>query len=476
MLPVWFTSIIGLLYALTVFGVIAVVILENRNPVKSLAWLTVLFLLPGLGIVLYFVFGRNLRNTRMISRHNKRRLRRRETFRRVKLDRFGLSDDALQQINLCRSLTGAVAYPGNHVSVYTNGHDKFRALLDDISRATKYINIQYYIIADDVLGRRLRDALIDRARAGVAVRVIYDHVGSYGTRKRYFNELRRAGAEAYPFFKVVFPFFGTRINWRNHRKLCVIDGSVGYIGGMNVASRYIDGGKEFDSWRDTHLRIKGPAVAGLQYSFAVDWNFMGRPLLEDEIAYDCGEEHDREGDLMQVLASGPTSQWANQAFLFQKAIGNAHKRVFLQTPYFLPTSALLTALQSAALSGIDVRVMVPRRSDSKMLMYASNSYITECLQAGIKIYFYEAGMMHAKTLLIDDDFASVGSTNFDFRSFEHNFEANVNVYSRSFARRMLEIFHNDLRSCTRVEAASWRRRPLHRRLAESLMRLLSPIL
>ncbi len=475
-MPVWFTSIIGILYGLTVLGVISVVILENRNPVKSLAWLTVLFLLPGLGIVLYFVFGRNLRNTRMISRHNKRRLRRRETFRRVKLDKLGLSEQNLQHINLCRALSGAVAYPANEVRVFTNGHDKFKALLDDISKATKYINIQYYIFADDRLGNKVKDALIERAKAGVAVRVIYDHVGSYGTKKRFFNEMREAGAEAYPFFKVAFPFFGTRINWRNHRKLCVIDGSVGYIGGMNVASRYIDGGDSFDCWRDTHMRIKGPAVAGLQYSFAVDWNFMGRPLLDDEIAYDCGEEHDTEGHVMQVLSSGPTSQWANQAFMFLKAIGNARKRIFIQTPYFLPTNGLLTALQSASLSGVDVRVMVPRRSDSKMLMYASNSYITECLQAGIKIYMYEAGMLHAKTLLIDDDFSSVGSTNFDFRSFEHNFEANVNVYSRSFARRMLEIFQKDMRVSTRVEAAQWRRRPLRHRLAESIMRLLSPIL
>jgi len=475
-MPVWFTSIIGILYSLTVFGVISVVVLENRNPVKSLAWLTVLFLLPGLGIVLYFIFGRNLRNTRMISRHNKRRLRRRETFRRIKLDNLGLSEDCLQYLKLCRALSGAVVYPANEVCVYTNGHDKFKALLDDISKATKYINIQYYIFADDELGNRVKDALIERAKAGVAVRVIYDHVGSYSTKNRFFNEMRQAGIEAYPFYKVAFPFFGSRINWRNHRKLCIIDGSVGYIGGMNVASRYIDGGRRFDSWRDTHLRIKGPAVAGLQYSFAVDWNFMGRPLLDDEIAYDCGEEHDSEGHVMQVLSSGPTSQWANQAFMFLKVIGNARKRIFLQTPYFLPTNGLLSALQSAALSGVDVRVMMPRRGDSRMLMYASNSYITECLQAGIKIYLYEAGMMHAKTLLVDDDFSSVGSTNFDFRSFEHNFEANVNIYSRSFASRMHEIYQNDMRECTRIKPAAWRRRRLRFRLAESIMRLLSPIL
>lgn len=475
-MPLWLSSIIGILYGLTVLGVISVVILENRNPVKSLAWLTVLFLLPGLGIILYFVFGRNLRNTRMISRHNKRRLRRKETFRRVKLERLGLTDAALQQINLCRSLTGAIAYPGNQVEVYTKGHDKFEALLADIARAEKYINVQYYILADDELGLRFKDALIERAKAGVAVRVIYDHVGSYSTKKRFFDEMSTAGIESHPFFKVTFPFFGTRINWRNHRKLVVIDGAIGYIGGMNVAQRYIDGGKEFESWRDTHLRIQGPAVAGLQYSFAVDWNFMGQPLLEDEIAYDCGEEHDAEGHVMQVLASGPTAQWANQAFMFMKSIGNARKRIFIQTPYFLPTSGLLTALQSASLSGVDVRVMVPMHSDSKMLTYASNSYITECLQAGIKIYLYEAGMLHAKMLIIDDDFASVGSTNFDFRSFEHNFEANANVYSREFAARMLDVFHADIRVSKRVNADEWRRRPLRHRLAESVMRLLSPIL
>ncbi len=255
----------------------------------------------------------------------------------------------------------------------------------------------------------------------------------------------------------------------------MIDGNIGYIGGMNIADRYINGGKSFDCWRDTHVRITGPAVSALQFSFAVDWNFMGQPLIEED-----GRtlRHTISSDTigMQVLTSGPTSQWSNIAFVLFKAIANAKKRIYIQTPYFLPTESLLKALQSASLSKVDVRVMIPRRSDSKLLRNASFSYIAECLRSGIKIYLYDAGMLHAKTLVIDDEFSTIGSTNFDFRSFEHNFECNLFMYSRKVNLEMTEIFLNDQQKCTRITASSWRRRPILQKCIESIVRLLSPIL
>lgn len=469
----WVWWILNLLYALTILGVVAVVVSENRNPVKSLAWVTVLLVVPLVGLVLYLVFGRNIQNKRIISRRNRRKLRR-LTARHLTDLRHGRPPESLQaRINLASALCGSNYYEGNHAEVFDNGTDKFNALLADIAAAQHYINLQYYIIVDDNIGTRVLSALEERARAGVKVRIIYDHVGSFKLSRKALRRLKEAGVEAYPFFKVVFPPFGTRINWRNHRKIAIIDGTVGYIGGMNVADRYIDGGKMFPMWRDLHLRVTGPAVAALQQSFAVDWNFMGHPLLVDEIR----PEHQPHSNIgMQLVTGGPTTQWMNMTLIFQRAISEAKKCVYILTPYFIPTEGLVQTLQVAALSKVDVRLIVPRRSDSDMLRWATCSYVQECLRAGIKVYFYEKGMLHSKAVIIDDDFCTVGSTNFDFRSFEHNFEANMLIYSTEFNARMKALFMRELHDSRRITSAEWNRRPFLEKALESVMRLLSPIL
>lgn len=463
------------IYVATTITIIGVILSENRNPVKSLAWVTVLFLLPIFGIILYLFFGRSIKNKRMISRRNRRRLRKHEKQPVIDKRSISLSDESIQLITLGGTLAASRYLPDNSVEFFTDGKSKFEALKRDLRAARHSINIQYYIFQDDHIGREICDILIERRRAGVEVRVIYDHVGSFSTRTRFFKEMQREGIRAYPFFKVSFPPFGTRINWRNHRKICIIDGSIGYIGGMNIADRYIDGGK-FPVWRDTHLRLTGPVVRALRYSFAIDWNFMGQPLLEDDSEYIRNVETGAPKAGMQLITSGPTSQWSNIAYMFHKAIANAKRRIYIQTPYFLPTEGLFKALQVAALAHVDVRIMIPRRSDSKMLTYASCSYIAESLKSGIKIYFYEAGMLHSKAMIIDDEISSVGSTNFDFRSFEHNFEANVFMYSRDVNSQLAEIFRKDLDNSTRISPFEWRRRPYTQKAAESIIRLLSPIL
>ena len=469
----WVWWIVNLLYGLTILGVVAVVVSENRNPVKSLAWVTVLLVVPLVGLVLYLVFGRNIQNKRIISRRNRRKLRR-LTARHLTDLRHGRPPESLQaRINLASALCGSNYYEGNHAEVFDNGTDKFNALLADIAAAQHYINLQYYIIVDDNIGTRVLSALEERARAGVKVRIIYDHVGSFKLSRKALRRLKEAGVEAYPFFKVVFPPFGTRINWRNHRKIAIIDGTVGYIGGMNVADRYIDGGKMFPMWRDLHLRVTGPAVAALQQSFAVDWNFMGHPLLVDEVR---PARHPHSNIGMQLVTGGPTTQWMNMTLIFQQAISEAKKCVYILTPYFIPTEGLVQTLQVAALSKVDVRLIVPRRSDSDMLRWATCSYVQECLRAGIKVYFYEKGMLHSKAVIIDDDFCTVGSTNFDFRSFEHNFEANMLIYSTEFNARMNRAFMRELHDSRRITSAEWNRRPFLEKALESVMRLLSPIL
>ena len=467
---VYYTYLV--IYAATVILILGIVLAENRNPVKSLAWITVLLLLPIVGIILYIFFGRNIRNTRMISRRNRRRLKRAERYRNPDLSSLGLREQTQQQIKLARSLCDAQFFPGNDIRVFTSGQAKMAALEADLKGAKRYINLQYYIFTDDNTGRRIAKILMDKAQEGVKVRVIYDHVGSFRTRNNFWRRMKKAGVECHPFFKVTLPVFGSRINWRNHRKLVVIDGTVGYVGGMNIADRYFDGGKNFKSWRDAHLRLTGPAVRSLQYSFAVDWNFMGMPLIEDEVP-----ETPENGEAgAQLVTSGPMSSWSNDELIYQRAIASAQKRIFIQTPYFLPTDGLLKALQTAALARVDVRIILPQRSDSRMLDYASFSYIAECLRSGIKIYLYEPGMMHAKTMIIDDEVSAVGSTNFDFRSFEHNFEGNMFVYSRQFNERMTSIFMGDLRHSRRLLPSQWARRSYRHKAAESIVRLLSPIL
>lgn len=471
--------IFTILYGITTVAIVGVVVSENRNPVKTLAWITVLVLLPVVGIVLYIFFGRSLRHVRMISRKKRLRLTNRDDIKHLMRSRQVVhyedaKSDRQQMINLVSSIQGSPYLANNEVEIFTNGVDKFAAFKHDLLAAERYIHIQYYIIENDKIGNEIGDILKEKVAQGVKVRVLYDHVGSFHFDMSYFKKLRKAGVEVYPFMKITFPEFANRINWRNHRKITIIDGKIGYIGGMNIADRYIDGGK-MGHWRDTHLRVVGDIVAALQVSFAIDWNFMKRELLEEPVAtVEQGSIKDPIG--MQLVTGGPTSQWVNMAFVFLKAIDSARKCVYIQTPYFLPSDSLLKALQVAALSKVDVRLMIPRKPDSVLLRYASYSYVKQCLSAGIKIYFYEPGMLHSKVVVIDDDFVTTGSTNFDFRSFEHNFECNVLLYSKEFNKRMRDVMLNDMQHCSRISMRAWRKRPVWQKAVESIVRLFGPLL
>jgi len=462
------------LYAFTVVATIVVILGENRNPVKSLAWVTVLITLPLVGLVLYIFFGRSLKSVHIISRKNRLKLRSRAHFAPVDVESLGLSEGNHQQVRLVNSTTEPHFFTGSHVQIFTTGAEKMAAFMEDLRNAQHYINMQYYIFEDDNIGRQIRDILIDRAQHGVKVRLSYDHVGSFTIHAGFFKRMRREGIEAYPFLKVTFPQLANRLNWRNHRKIAIIDGRVGYIGGMNIADRYVTGTHGDQPWRDTHLRITGPAIVGLQYSFTVDWNFMKRVLLDDPVNEEPAPQPNTDG--VQILASGPTGKWNGISMVFLKAITMAKERVYIQTPYFLPNDAIVKAMQTAALAGVDVRVMIPRKPDSLILRLASYSYIKQCLLAGIKIYFYEPGMLHSKVVIVDDDFVTTGSTNLDFRSFEHNFECNALIYGEEINRQMTDAFHNDLSHCTRMNLLRWRRRPLIQKAFESMARLLAPIL
>lgn len=468
-------NIAMVLYFLMVLAVIVVILGENRNPVKSIAWVLVLVLLPLVGLIIYLIFGRSLKGMKLISRADLRELRRLNDFpEQVKLDP-DVSEDSHQIMTLVNKLTEPHLFVGNSIDVFTTGQEKFDALLRDIQEARDYIHVQYFILEWDDVGKRLINLLMDKAREGVQVRVLYDYVGSFYTRPGVLKKMRASGIDVHPFLELTLTQFAFRLNWRNHRKIVVIDGKIGYIGGMNIANRYVIGDKKWLPWRDTHLRIRGEAVAALQYSFAIDWNYTTRQLLTTQTMR-YTDPPKQQDNIVQMVSSGPAGRWNNISVVFLKAIMLAKQCVYIQTPYFLPSDALLKALQSAALAGVDVRLMLPRYPDSATLRLATASYIKECMLSGVKVYFYEPTVMHAKVVIVDDEFVTTGSTNFDFRSFEHNFEFNALVYSKEFNSQMKAIFENDMQQCTRLSMGKWKQRPLMQKALESVVRLVSPIL
>ena len=471
----YFHDVKTIVYVIIALSVVVMVLSENRNPVKSMAWVLVLLLFPIVGAVIYVIFGRNLKGMKLISRSNLRELHRMNNFKVDKELESQLSESSRQLVSLSNNLVGPHLFMGNDIEIFTSGREKFDALKRDIEEARDYIHIQYFIIENDEVGAELIELLKRKARDGVKVRLLYDYVGSFYLRPRVLRQMREAGIEVHPFLKLTFASFAFRVNWRNHRKLAIIDGRIGYVGGMNIAERYVTGDKKWTPWRDTHLRIVGEAVAALQFSFAIDWNFTTRTLLTSPtLRYDTPPE--RTDHIVQMMGSGPTGRWNNISFVFLKAITLAQRCVYIQTPYFLPSDPLLKALQSAALSGVDVRLMIPRKPDSLLLKLATASYIKECILSGIKIYFYEPTVMHAKVVIVDDEFVTTGSTNFDFRSFEHNFEFNALIYSKEINQKMKGIFEDDMKQCSRLVLGKWKQRPLSQKALESVVRLISPIL
>ena len=462
-----------ILYAVTIISCIFVVLSENRNPIRSLAWVIALIFLPVVGLVFYLFFGRSMRGRHLISRHNKRKLFRSQSSH-YDLKTLDLSTTEQQVVKLSHRLSRFPFTVNNKATIFTQGDDKFEHLKNDLRKAKHTIYLQYYIFQDDSLGNEIADILIQKARDGVEVKVIYDHVGSFSASSKFFKRMKQGGVEAQPFFRVTFPQLANRINWRNHRKIVVIDHQVGYIGGMNIADRYLGVSADGSAWRDTHLRLEGDIVESLLYAFCIDWNFLKTDgLLQAESSHEPFLNNETG---MQLLTSGPTEPWDNLELSFLRAIAGATKCVYIQTPYFLPTDSLLRALEAAALSNIDVRIMLPKKSDSKMLQYASFSYITQCLKAGIKVYLYNPGMLHSKVMIVDDTFVTTGSVNFDFRSFVNNFESNLMIYDRQLTRQMKDIFFEDLKVCRKLTISTWRNRPRYMRTLESLLRLLSPIL
>ena len=379
-------------------------------------------------------------------------------------------------IKLFTNQNWSFPFKDNEVDIYTNGYDFFHMLLRDIGKAKNHVHIDSYIFNDDALGYMVADELVEKASQGVEVRVIYDDVGCWNVKNEFFERMREAGIEVHAFMPVKFPAFTGKVNYRNHRKLCVIDGKIGYIGGMNIATRYIKGRSGL-AWRDTHLRIRGGAVYGIQRAFLVDWYFVDRTLITNRRYYPEVSEKLKNDCLIQIVTSSPISPWPDIMQGYVRILLQAKHYVYMETPYFLPTEPVLFAMRTAALAGVDVRLMIPYKTDAKLVEWASRSYVMQTVESGVKIYLYKAGFNHSKLLVSDDALCTVGSTNIDFRSFENNFEANAFIYDEQMACRLKDVYLQDVKESVLLEdVRDLGKQTFIQRLWESLVRLISPLL
>ena len=457
-----------------ILGTILVIISENRNPVKTIAWCVVLAFMPVIGLLLYILFGMDNRHRRLIKEDDLSRLKGITEI----IQGEDISSDIPTQYKPLAGMLHKMnrAYPlsGNKVEIITDFQTMSDRLIADIGSARQHINMLFFKFEDDEVGRRIADALIKKAEEGVQVRLIYDDAGNLMVPRRFYKKLRKHGLQVRGFIKIFLPILSRDYNSRNHRKVVVIDGRVGYMGGMNIAQRYAEGLK-WGIWRDTQIRIMGPAVSELQTSFLTDWKFTKGDTPDLGLMYPynapCGNT------LMQIVTGGPMDKWNAMMQAYMTAIVSARSYAYLQSPYFIPPEPIMKVLQNAALSGVDVRVMIPYRGDKGVLPpWASRSYIKEALNAGISMYLYRKGYMHAKTLVIDDSLVTIGSTNLDFRGFEQDFEINAFMYDENLARQQHDLFIEDQKDAELIDPLEWDKRPLLDKAKESAARIFSQVL
>ena len=474
--------IFRILILLLVVVSVIIVISENRKPYLSVFWIMFIVLFPGLGIAFYYLLGKDYRGRRTIKTDERIRL---DMLRNQGVGNVVLTHphtDKYQKLaDMMHKANDTPLLKGNEVRIFTDFTPMFEAMLDDIASAKSFIHIQFYIVENDEVGQQLSDLLIRKAAEGVDVRLMYDSCANLFVHSRYYDRMRKNGVKVKSFQKFLPALFNREVNCRTHRKIVVIDGQTGYTGGMNIARRYRDG-INHGAWRDTQLRIVGPAVSQLEVSFLSDWRFCTKELLDDPrffppIASKAGAGESAHGAIVQIVTSGPMDEWNTVMQGMVQTMAQSRRYLYLQTPYFTPPHPVLLAIRNAALAGVDVRLMLPATSDrGSITRLASQSYFRDLLPAGVKIYLYGNGFLHAKTIVCDDDFVTIGSTNLDPRSLEQNFEVNAFIYDNETACRQRDIFVDDLQHCTLVDPENWGKRPRIQKFLESSARILTPIL
>lgn len=460
------------------------IIFQNRSPSKTLAYLLLFFALPIAGIVIYYVFGENYRKKKLYKR---KFTRDHSSFDRYTNYLAKLSEHLIrthaeqlkgseQLIRLVLSDTGLPLSLNNKVDLLLNGEEKFTAMFAALEEARHHIHMEYYIFDNGLIAKRLKELLLRKSREGVNVRIIYD---DFGTDLGFSNlrQLRKAGISILPFYRILFPIVSNRHNYRDHRKIIIIDGKTAFTGGINISDRYDNTIHTNDLyWRDTHLKISGEAVKQLQYLFFINWNFCADDELPITHEYFPDIPHTEDNQLVQLIHSGPDSDRASIMMSYFAAITLARDYVYITTPYFIPNESLLTALKTAALGKVDVRLLVPGESDSKLVNAASQSYYEELLEAGVKIYLYQKGFVHAKTMVADHCLSIVGSANMDIRSFDLNFELNATVYDTRVHDQLKAAFEKDMADSIEITLPEWEERSRLKKMGESLCRLISAIL
>lgn len=463
---------------------IIIIFFERKEPRSVWAWLLLLYFIPFLGFLFYLLLGTDMHKRKMFRMKEVEDKLNEEVRGQEYRLRNRKPEETDEEINRYRDLimfnlesSGAVLTDGNDVTIYTDGNAKFDALIEDMRRAERYIHMEYYIIKNDVVFQRIIEVLKEKAAEGVEVRILFDSMGCRTVKNRFWRELNRCGIQTAEFFPALLGRLQLRVNYRNHRKIVIIDDKVGYVGGFNVGKEYIGLDKNFGHWRDTHLRIQGGAISGLQLRFILDWNYAAQQNLFAEGKY-LGDTHpaSRCGSKIQIISSGPDNTLKQIRDNYLQLIHKARYKISIQTPYFIPDESMVSALMIAIRSGVEVRIMIPCKPDHPFVYWATYSYVGDMVMAGAKCYTYENGFLHSKGLVVDDEVLCYGTANMDIRSFSLNFEVNAVVYDADKAREMTAIFDRDLEYCVQITRESYASRGLKTRFKEQVCRLLSPLL
>lgn len=459
------------------------ILYETHSSTKTISYLFLCIFFPVAGILFYLAFGINYwkkkRYSKKMNENDKmldELMKRVAEYKRCIADPKDISDDNSELVSMLVKDLRSPLTRNNKLKLLLNGEEKFPELIKCLRAAKDHIHIEYYIFEQDETGTAIIELLIEKAKEGVQVKFIYDDFGSPSIKKKIERRMKDAGVEVFPFSKVHFYLLANRINYRNHRKIVVIDGRTGFVGGINVSDKYINNGKQKLYWRDTHLRIDGPGVFYLQYIFMTDWNFCCGKKLDPEDAFFNNCDDITEGALVQIAGSGPDSTEPSIMFSILEAISLAKKEILITTPYFIPGDSILNALRIAALGGVTVKLLVPGKCDSRVVNAASKANYNPLLQAGVEIYLYNKGFVHAKTLVADGKLSIIGTANMDHRSFELNFEVNAIIYDEAFSKKLRKVFVEDIKYATRLDAERWYKRSLLTQFPEKLARLLSPTL
>ena len=463
------------------------VLYDTRSSTKALAYILFIILVPFVGMIFYFSFGINYRKRNLYTK----KIIQDEPLRKSLKSKMNMYSEAISNsglipekretlIEYISRSSGSPLTANNTVKLLINGEEKFPEVLKALENAQSHIHIEYYIYENDVTGNQIAEILIKKAKEGVQVRFMYDDFGSHSLGNSFIQKLKDAGVQTAPFYKIKWYALANRINYRNHRKIIIVDGKTSFVGGINMSDKYRNDLKEENHlfWRDTHLMIEGQASAYLQYLFICDWNFCSTEEIQYNTKYfpEYNQGNNLENDIVQIAASGPDSEQPVIFYSLLEAISSAKKKIYITSPYFIPGESLMDALIIAIQRGLDVKIIIPGISDSKMVNAAASAYYTELLAYGAKIYKYNKGFVHAKTMVIDDDLAIIGSANMDYRSFDLNFEVNALIYSNVVAQKLTEAFDDDLLVSEQIDSKNWLARPKYIHLWEKIVRLLSPFL